>query len=371
MNPKLFIRLVVFFVLIFVILFITFLLWQILLPFLFAYILNLALKPVVNILEQRRFPHTAAVVVVFAVFFIGLGGFLRIFVPAIINEFLQIQDNFPVYNKALLDKIALFETLFVGKFTGILSVFIEQGQEYHIKNIIGNYLKDFINNIPQIIINTLPIILFIVIIPFATFFFLLDEYRLKKSFICLVPNRYFEITLNLLHSLNIQFGWLLRGMLIDAIIMSIIISSGLWLIGLEYPILVGIFSGIANFIPYVGPIVGSVCAFLVALMTGAQNVVYLYIILVFILANLIENVVIQPLVLARAANLHPLAVIFLILLGSKCGGLFGMLLAVPVASLLQVTMKIILKELTRPVKPDFSKYRDMNEKTLESLESPS
>ena len=63
-------------------------------------------------------------------------------------------------------------------------------------------------------------------------------------------------------------------------------------------------------------------------------------------------------VLARAANLHPLLVIFLVLAGSKIGGILGMLLAVPLVSLIQVVINILYNEITRPVRPDFSKYTD-------------
>ena len=149
-------------------------------------------------------------------------------------------------------------------------------------------------------------------------------------------------------------------MLITAIIMSVLISFLLWLIGLQYPILVGIFSGLSNLIPYAGPVVGIIASFIVALVTGAPSVTYLYIIFVFILANLIENIFIQPIVLARAANLHPLLVIFLVLIGSNFGGVLGMLLAVPVASLLQVVIRIFYQELKRPIRPDFGKFRDID-----------
>ena len=245
------------------------------------------------------------------------------------------------------------------------------GHDNSIKDMIGSYamgsLVEFIKRIPTIIISVIPFILYIVIIPFATFFFLLDDQHIKKYVVSLVPNRYFETTLNLLHSLNIQFGWLLRGMIITASIMSILISTGLWIIGFEYPILVGIFSGLANLIPYAGPVVGSVAAFIIALMTGSPNILFLYIILVFLIVNIIDNVLIQPMVLARVANLHPLFIIFLILLGSKLGGIFGMLLAIPVASLLRVTMKIIFKEISRPVKADFSQYKDIEDPSDETL----
>ena len=203
-------------------------------------------------------------------------------------------------------------------------------------------------------------ILNIIVIPFATFFFLLDDHRIKKTIIGIVPNRYFEVALIMVHKLHRQFGFLLMGMLADALIVAILASVGLWIIGLKYPLIVGIFAGATNLIPYFGPVVGTVIAFFVALITGSSNIMFLYILLVFLVVNLLENIFVQPIVFSRAANLHPLLVIFLVLAGSKIAGIFGMLLAVPCASLFQVVIKIIYNEFKRPVLPDFSKYSDVS-----------
>ncbi len=202
-------------------------------------------------------------------------------------------------------------------------------------------------------------ILLVSVIPFATFFFLYDGHTIKKRIINLVPNRYFEVTLNIIHSLHVQFGLILKGMLISVVIISLLSSAGLWIINLEYPVLIGIFAGIANLIPYFGPVAGTVIAFCVAFVTGAAPVFFLYILLVFLSVNLIDNTLVQPIVFSRAANLHPLLVIFLVIAGSKLSGVFGMLLIVPVVSLFLVVFNILYREFKRPSRPDFNKFVDI------------
>ncbi len=338
---------------------------MIMLPFLVGYILHYALKPIVNLLNQRGFKHRTAVITVFSLFFFLVALFLRLFVPAVITELSDIQDNIPVYSKALTEKLSILEETVFGELSTLFASFNTQG--YDIREIVTEYFSEsflsMLKKAPSFIISILPLFLYILIIPFATFFFLLDEYRLKKILIGYVPNRYFEVTLNLFYNLNRQFGWLLRGMLISAILMSVIISLLLWTIDLDYHILVGVFSGVANLIPYAGPVVGCIAAFIVAIMTDSPNIMFLYIILVFLIANSIDNIFIQPLIMARAANLHPLAVILLVLVGSHFGGILGMLVAVPLTSLLQVTLRILYRELARPVRPDFSEYRDIDANT--------
>ncbi len=373
MFTKLHLRFAIIFALIAFLLFCAYKLGTILAPFLIAYIFHYALKPGVNLLEQKGIRHVFSVIIVFVISFGMLAIFLNIFIPAVIDEMLGIKDNLPKYSEQFENSITWIENSFLGEFGGILNIFNIEGFEnivdagtdegYNIKKVVIKYLTDsllfVIKKVPSILFNVIPLILYILVIPFATFFFLLDEQRIKNKIISVVPNRYFEVTLNLLHSLNRQFGWLLSGMFLSAVIISSLASTGLWIIGLEYPILVGVFAGIANLIPYLGPVTGTVAASLVAIMTGAPAILFVYILIVFVIVNLLDNVLVQPIVLARAANLHPLIVIFLVLAGSKIGGLIGMLIAVPLVSLLNVVIKLIYKELTRPMRPDFAEYTDV------------
>ncbi len=358
MKYKFFLGFIIAFIVIALILLSAFHLRLLLAPFLVAYVLQFALSPLVNLLEQRGIKHTVAVTIVFTFTFLLFVSLLGVLIPSIVSELSNIQDNIENYTGVLIEKYHGLQTKLLGR-TGLL------------KNILGDksiidefttYLKNnllfFIQKIPQRIFSFLPIILYIVVIPFATFFFLLDAQRIKKKIIGFVPNRHFEMSLNITHSLHRQFGMLLRGMLISAVIISLLAFTGLWIIGLEYPLLVGMFSGLANLIPYFGPIAGTIAACLVAVVTGSPPVFFLYVFLVFLTINLLDNILVQPMVLARAANLHPLLVIFLVLAGSKIGGILGMLLAVPLVSLIQVVINILYNEITRPVRPDFSKYTD-------------
>ncbi len=330
----------------------------ILVPFVVAYIFQFALRPFVNMLKQQNVGHKTAVSTVFCTAFFLVFTLMYFLIPAIVSEFATIQSNFQEYTVVLINKYNALKEIIDGS-TGSFSELIGE------RNIADDFSSSFQENIrffflkiPQKILGILPMFMYVVIIPFATFFFLLDSQRIKERLVSLIPNRYFEISLNIINSLHKQFGLILEGMLASAIIISILASVLLWLIGLQYPILVGIFSGIANLIPYFGPLAGTVSATLVALVTGAKPIYFIYIILVFLFINIIDNVLVQPLVLARAAKLHPLAVIFLVMTGSKFGGVFGMLLAVPVASLLQVVFHILYREIKKPPRPPFKDFID-------------
>jgi predicted PurR-regulated permease PerM len=333
------------------------LLWKILLPFLFAYILFFALKPLVDMLEQHGIPHLYSVLIIFIGSFGGLALLLILFVPALTSEFAGIQNNLGDYTRS----VNLFMDLvreFISRYSSGFS-FISPDGGYADSLVLSlkTSLVAALKGIPSILSTLL---LCCMVIPFATFFLLLDEQRITKKMISLVPNHYFEITLNLLYNLNRQFGLILRGMFISVVIISILSTLGLILIKLHYPIIVGLFAGISNLIPYAGPIVGIAIAFVAALLTGAPHEIYLSIILVFAVVQLLDNVLVQPIVMAKSADLHPLLVLFLVIFGSTFGGVIGMFAIVPLVSLSQIVVKILYIEFRRPPRPDFSLYRDID-----------
>jgi len=329
----------------------------ILAPFIIAYILNFGLKPFVNLLERRGINHTFSVVIVFITAFGLISVFFAFFIPAVGSEIFNIQNEFDLYAKVLIGKINTFWSNLLHFSDGFSSLFDTRNLQSELESSLKNSISSFLRHIPGLLLNFLPLLIYIGVIPFATFFLLLDDVMFKKKIIELVPNRYFETTLLLIFSLNRQMVQLLRGMCAEAIIFSILASFGLWLINLDYPIVIGIFAGLSNLIPYVGPVVGTLSAFLVAVMTGQPPIFFFYIILVFIGVKFIDDVFVQPIVFSRAANLHPLIVIILVLLGSELGGIVGMFLAVPLASLFQVILKMFFTEIHRPRRSPISDFK--------------
>ncbi|MCE5252108.1 AI-2E family transporter [bacterium] len=337
-------------------------------PFAVSYILYFVLKPFVNMLEERNLKHIYSVIIVFTVAFGLITLVFILLVPAIASEISSIQDKLDDYIGVFTEILSKSKSSLSSFSNGLSFLFSESDSiSNEIETNVKSTILSFVRKIPSMLFTFLPLVLYTTVIPFATFFFLLDDTKIKKRVISLIPNRYFETSLLLFHSLNQQFGWLLMGMFISVIIISILSSFGLWIIGLEYPIIVGIFAGVSNLIPYVGPVVGTLVACFVAVMTSMPLYYFVKIILVFLAVNLIDNVFVQPLVMSRAANLHPLFVIILVLFGSKFGGVLGMLVAVPLASLLQVIFKILLDEFKRPIKPDFLKYKVI---TVDCKEKP-
>jgi predicted PurR-regulated permease PerM len=356
MNKQVILKLSLAGLILFSLVYISTLIWEVVTPFLIAYILLFVLKPAVNFFKQRGMNHTLSVFLVFTGAFGGAILLLILFIPAMVYEFNGVRENFNKYNEVFSASISSARA-FISHYTSIFFSFAPQSQEEILavaENNLRVYFFSLFNRLPSFLSVT---VAFLLIIPFATFFFLLDEQKMQKKLIEFVPNRYFEVALNLIFNLNQQFGLILRGMFIRILILSLVTSAGFWIIKLKYPIMVGLFSGISNLVPYIGPIFGTLLAFLIAVLTGAPQILYLYILLVSLLIHIVDNILIQPIVFSRSTNLHPLLVLFLIALGSVVGGILGMILIVPAVSLLKVILGVLYAELSRPPKPSFSLFR--------------
>lgn len=182
---------------------------------------------------------------------------------------------------------------------------------------------------------------FAVLVPFVAFFFLKEGRRLKRCLIALVPNAYFELCLNLTYQVNKQIGNYIRGQLLAVCIVSGLSISGLSIIGVYYALPLGLLAGLANVIPYLGPLIGIVCSSIVALAAGGGLAMVAKVIGMFLIIQLIDNVLIQPTMVAKSVELHPLVVLFVVMVGSQFMGIVGMLIAVPLTGIAKVSGQTI------------------------------
>ena len=182
-----------------------------------------------------------------------------------------------------------------------------------------------------------------IIILFLTFFLLNSGRQMKKAFIQIVPNRFFEVALVLIQGLDRQLGDYLRSRLIQTIILSIIAAIGYWILGLRFAILIGIIAGLANLIPYIGPFIGAIPAIIVVFLGSRFGPGWslLAVIILTLVIQIIDNAIITPLVIGKSVELGPVTTIVVVLLGEQLLGLIGLLMAVPIAAM----CKLIIEEV--------------------------
>jgi predicted PurR-regulated permease PerM len=195
-----------------------------------------------------------------------------------------------------------------------------------------------------------------ILAPLIFVFLGFDNGQIRRFFISLVPNRYFELSLTVLDRLDDAIGKYLRGTLTECLLVGLTLTLGLILLGIPAGIAVaiGVVSGLLNAIPYLGTVIALLIGVTYALI--AENVrplipglnsndLALYVVILIIITHVLDDVVFQPFVLGSAVNVHPLVVIIAIIAGSLIMGLWGMLFAIPTVVVVKTAVATFFKEL--------------------------
>ncbi len=185
----------------------------------------------------------------------------------------------------------------------------------------------------------------ILVIPFVAFFFLRDATKISRSILQLVPNRYFEVTLSIAAKIETNLGRYLRGLLLQCTYVAVVASILLSFTDLNYALVVGIFTGVANSIPYFGPFMGLIAGSLVAIAQTGDFTLIPGLLIAMGLTQMVDNILIQPLIFSKAAQTHPLVILFVVLIGAQLAGIVGMLIAIPLTTTVLVTIEQVLWSL--------------------------
>ncbi len=208
--------------------------------------------------------------------------------------------------------------------------------------IEGQQVAQTVGSVVAVFTN---IVYAVVIVPFVTFFLLKDELKIRRSLLHLVPNRHLEVTLNILAKVELNIGRYFRALLVQGTAIALIASALLWIVGLRGAIAIGIFTGLANTIPYFGPFLGFLAGTLVGIAQTGDVSLVPGVALAMALTQLADNVLLQPLIFSRAAQTHPLVILFVVLVGAQLGGLVGMLVAIPLTTTVRVVVEQLLWSL--------------------------
>ena len=294
-----------------------------LLPFILGFTIAFLLNPLVDKLETKGCNRkSTSCVLVFGIMMIIFSVILFI-TPSVVEEGNKLFDNLPSYVQNVKDLI----NKFFGKILKT-QINIDFKKEYF--PIVLKYFGKIIQSTFSYVVS--------VIIGFVlSLYFLIDYHKIitkLKDYLVLKGK---ENVLFLLRELNKTMYAYFKGVVFVIIILSISSTLCFVLLGIDLPILWGIIIGLTNVIPYVGPYIGG---FIVGLFTlGSAPNKLLYVILVVVVLQLIESNFITPAVESKTVNTHPIIVILFMMLFSEMLGVVGMLLAVPILSILQATIK--------------------------------
>ncbi|MCH7495552.1 MAG: AI-2E family transporter [Candidatus Marinimicrobia bacterium] len=309
---------------------------DILILFLISLLLYSLLVPLVNNLESKGIPRAFSIIIVFLIGFVVVGIALNFIIPPITKEAKSLQETITQQGP---EKVFQNISNFIKSRFPMLDTRM-------ITEKMGGYLSSTLSKGVGVVLGFVSVFTSLLIVLFMTFFLLKDQRTIKKTLIGIVPNRFFEMSLVMVYRIENQLGSYIRGVLLDGLVVAILSSIGLYMIGLPFFYFVGIIAGLTNMIPYMGPLIGATVAIIVALMSNPESLMIIVkIAALFAIVQLIDNVLITPVVVSNAVDLHPLVVMIVVLVGGSLLGITGLIFAIPLTSILKVIGEELVKGL--------------------------
>lgn len=336
-NQKLKLYLFIFFLVLAVLFFLFF--PRLTLPFGFAYIVYLMTKPLTLKLtigsRRQRFGY-------FLLILCGTTILLFPFFATLYNldtNFSALSRELPLLQAILEQKFFLFKSKLYQSFGIRLNVepvsYIVGKLEAHGSDLLAqvpNYLSLFLE--------------WMLLVPLFLYFFFIESGRFRTKFLESVPNPIFEKSYVLFSQFNTKFGEYMIAKFIEATILGTLVTVGLLIIGYPYPIILGFFAGITNILPYLGPVLGIIPAVFVGLLSQDPDISLWAMLFVFAVANLVDMILVFPLLVSKIVNLHPIVVVVSIIVGSQLGGIIGMIVIIPFIAFFKLLFEEIYKDLS-------------------------
>ncbi|TAE70802.1 MAG: AI-2E family transporter [Bacteroidetes bacterium] len=315
------------------------------------------LRPVTDYFSRwvvfgRRFPRGLAVFLALIVLALFPLSFVLLFVPLIAEQItvLSAVDYWHILEtlEAPIKNIENFiiKYFYTDKKEGFLIKELTQAGIKSAENLrLGAILQDILK-------ITGSILVYIVSILFITFFLLYEKDLLRRSFLSLVPNAYFEVVVTTLYKIEKTLGNYLLGLLLQITLMFMMMAIGLSIVGVKYALTIAVFLAFINLIPYLGTLIGFLVTIFVIVSTKQiDNIAnmndYGFILfklsLVFVPAVAIDNLITQPIIFSKSVKAHPLEIFISIFAGATLAGGLGMLLAIPTYTVIRITTLEIRK----------------------------
>jgi len=295
----------------------------------FCLLIALILSPIVDFLESKGLNRSISILIVYAMITFLLIMVFQLFLPNITQE----ASSFKTYYKGFefSDKLKDVERWMEKNLP-----FLKRGD---VQKEIETSIKGSYTRLQDVLSSLVSTVLLVIIVPFITFFILRDRRKIKNGLISIVPNKYFEMTVNIIDKIEKQLSSYVRGWIFDAMFVGLLAMIGLSILNVNNAVIIGLVAGMGHLIPYAGPVVGGVTAILISIIQFGDFHMVIPIVIMFTIIYILDNSIVQPYIFSKSADMNPITIIALLLLGNELLGAFGILIAIPVATILKVSAR--------------------------------
>lgn len=309
-----------------------------------ALILSAAINPIVDALEDRRWSRTSAVLLVFAVLLLVLGGVIYSILPVIVDQIGALSKNLgDLVNGVLSGKRSLpFQNIiqpYLDSLANDLDLQRLVGQFEQILSTVGKQLASIAGSSFSAVTGVFNGLLNAILVMFLAFFMVTDKSAIHGFVASLIPSRHAEYFETKMGQIQIKIGAWVRGQLLVCVILGLIIYFGLWtleIFGIHVPYkeTLAVLGGVMELVPYIGALFSLAAALLVTANVSWAAIIG--VLIVYPAAQFIQGNFVSPIVMQREVGLSPIIIISAMLVGAQFFGIVGVALAIPVATSLSV-----------------------------------
>lgn len=291
-----------------------------------GFILAYALKPLRDTISEKfKLSKKISSISIILTIFLGLILLSYIVIPSIIRESYNIGyilDNIDEYVKNIVYKLNLNDISFFE------SIYNQISEEVNI------FFSKVTDNLLENLMVCFESLVSLAIVPIVTYYFLVDGDLIYNKLLLILPTEKRIISKRVISHIDKVLSRYIISQLLLSLIIGALTFIVLVIIDVKFALILGIFNGILNIVPYFGPIIGGVPAIFVALMESPNKA--LWTLIAIFLIQQIEGNILSPKITGDSTNMHPIIIIILLLVGEKLGGLIGMIVAVPIGVIVKV-----------------------------------
>lgn len=301
---------------------------------LLSIVFAILLSPVVSAVERKGYSRSISLAVIYFILLSGLGIATYLGSVSLISQWDDFSRAAPQYFDSTLKRLETYELSWKTQYPFLKNI---QAVE-SLKGFKDKTTGWFLSHGADVLGNFLTLLF---LVPIISFVLLKDGRRFRKRFYELVPNRFFETTFMVTHQITASLSDYIRAKLVEALLVGMITAIGLGVIGAPYAFVLAAIAGVTNIVPYVGPLFGAIPGILIIAAAPEHQHLLWPVVAIYLIANIIDTILIFPLLVAKLVNLHPLLLIGVVMIGQEYYGLIGMLISIPLAT----AVKVIISEI--------------------------
>ena len=284
-----------------------------------------ALTPWVDWWQRYRIPRSVGVIIIYVVVFFVISAMIFLLIPPLVEQIRALAINLPnIYGRAVLGLQQLQNGVDIDTAATLQSAL----------DNLGSSLAKATTSIFTALNSIFGGLIQLMVVLVISFYLIVQENGLKKFLRSVTPAKYQPYLMQLINRINIKIGQWFRAQLLLMLVIFALTYLGLWALGMNFVLVLALWAGLTEIIPYIGPIIGAVPAIFLA-FTVSPTMGFL-VLLLYVVIQQLENNILVPTIMRKAVGLNPIVSILVILVGAKIFGIIGAVLSIPVATVVAV-----------------------------------